>query len=62
MIGFFRAFSGGVGDAYLLDLIVDPNFRKLGVAGRLVEAVLATLPNNKSAAAVREEIAWRLEY
>ena len=28
----------------------------------LVEAVLATLPNNKSAAAVREEIAWRLEY
>ena len=28
----------------------------------LVETVLATLPNNKSAAAVREEIAWRLEY
>ena len=28
----------------------------------LVEAVLATLPNNPSAAAVREEIAWRLEY
>ena len=28
----------------------------------LVEAVLATLPDNKSAAAVREEIAWRLEY
>ena len=43
MVGFFRAFSDGVGDAYLLDLIVDPNFRKLGVAGRLVEAVLAEL-------------------
>lgn len=28
----------------------------------LVEAILATLPDNKSAAAVREEIAWRLEY
>ena len=28
----------------------------------LVEAILATLPDNKSAVAVREEIAWRLEY
>lgn len=28
----------------------------------LVEAILATLSDNKSAAAVREEIAWRLEY
>ena len=28
----------------------------------VVESVLATLPDNRSAAVVREEIAWRLEY
>ena len=43
MVGFFRALSDGVGDAYLLDLIVDPNFRKMGIAQSLAEAVLAEL-------------------
>lgn len=43
MVGFFRAFSDGVSDAYLLDLIVDPDFRGMGVARSLVEAVLAEL-------------------
>ena len=43
MVGFFRALSDGVSDAYLLDLIVDPGYRGMGVARALASAVLEDL-------------------
>ena len=43
MVGFFRAFSDGVSDAYLLDLIVDPAYRGMGVARALSAAILEDL-------------------
>lgn len=43
MVGFFRALSDGVGDAYLLDLVVEPSYRKMGIAHKLIKAILAEL-------------------
>ena len=31
MVGFFRALSDGVSDAYLLDLIVDPEYKGMEI-------------------------------
>ncbi len=43
MVGFFRALSDGVGDAYLLDLVVDPAFRGRGIGSALAGAVIGCL-------------------
>ncbi len=37
LIGFMRAFSDGVSDAYMLDLIVRNEYRKLGVGRNILE-------------------------
>lgn len=47
MVGFFRALSDGVSDAYLLDLIVDPQYRGRGIASALVKSVLDYLKAEK---------------
>lgn len=43
MVGFFRALSDGVSDAYLLDLIVEPSYRNRGIASELVRSILSEL-------------------
>jgi ribosomal protein S18 acetylase RimI-like enzyme len=43
MVGYFRALSDGVSDAYLLDLIVDPQYRRRGIAGELTARIVARL-------------------
>ena len=43
MVGFFRALSDGISDAYLLDLVVDPNYRGMGIGGQLTEKLLENL-------------------
>ena len=43
MVGFFRAFSDGISDAYLLDLIVEPSYRNRGIASSLLKAILSEL-------------------
>ena len=43
LVGFFRALSDGVSDAYLLDMFVRPEYRGRGIAGGLCRAVLACL-------------------
>ena len=47
MIGFFRALSDGISDAYLLDLVVDPAYRNNGIASKLTEAILSELRKSK---------------
>ncbi len=47
MVGFFRALSDGVSDAYLLDLIVDPNYRKQGIGSKLTSAITTKLKSDK---------------
>ena len=47
MIGFFRALSDGISDAYLLDLVVDPTYRNQGIAAKLTEAILTELRKSK---------------
>lgn len=37
LIGFMRAFSDGVSDAYMLDLVVRKEYRKHGVGRRILE-------------------------
>ena len=37
LIGFMRAFSDGVSDAYLLDLIVRKEYRKQGIGRKILE-------------------------
>lgn len=37
LIGFMRAFSDGVGDAYMLDLIVHRQYRRLGIGRKILE-------------------------
>ena len=37
LIGFMRAFSDGVSDAYLLDLVVRTEYRKLGIGRNILE-------------------------
>lgn len=36
LIGFMRAFSDGVSDAYMLDLVVTKAFRKLGIGRQIL--------------------------
>ena len=36
LVGFFRAISDGVGDAFLLDLLVHPSCRRRGIGEALV--------------------------
>ena len=43
MVGYFRALSDGVSDAYLLDLFVDPQYRRRGIAGELTARIVARL-------------------
>lgn len=43
MIGFFRALSDGVSDAYLVDLVVDPEYRRRGVASALTNTLVKRL-------------------
>jgi len=43
MVGFFRSLSDGVSDAYLVDLIVDPQYRRNGVATALTDALVKRL-------------------
>ena len=37
LIGFMRAFSDGVSDAYMLDLIVNKNYRRLGIGRKILD-------------------------
>lgn len=46
MVGFFRALSDGVSDAYLLDLFVDPQYRRRGIAGELTARIVAKLKSD----------------
>ncbi len=46
MVGFFRALSDGVSDAYLLDLFVDPEYRGRGIAGELAARIVAKLKSD----------------
>ena len=43
MVGFFRALSDGVSDAYLLDLFVDPKFRGRGIGEKLCREIVEKL-------------------
>ena len=43
LVGFFRALSDGVSDAYLLDLFVDPEYRGRGIGGELAARIIAKL-------------------
>lgn len=43
LVGFFRAISDGVGDAYLLDLFVSVKYRKLGIGRKLAQTLVASL-------------------
>lgn len=47
MVGFFRSFSDGVSDAYLLDLVVDPAYRGHGIGSMLTAAILNELKSAK---------------
>ncbi len=46
MVGFFRALSDGVSDAYLLDLFVDPEYRGRGIASELAARIVARLKSD----------------
>ena len=37
LIGFMRAFSDGVSDAYMLDLIVNKEYRRLGIGRKILD-------------------------
>ena len=37
LIGFMRAFSDGVSDAYMLDLVVRTEYRKLGIGRNILD-------------------------
>ena len=39
-VGMGRVLSDGVSDGYIQDLVVLPEFRKLGVGGKIVEALV----------------------
>ncbi|MBO4648254.1 MAG: GNAT family N-acetyltransferase [Lentisphaeria bacterium] len=43
LIGFMRAFSDGVSDAYLLDLIVQKEYRRLGIGRNILDRLTAYL-------------------
>ena len=42
-VGIGRALGDGVSDAYIQDVIVDPAFRRRGVGGKIVRALVAEL-------------------
>ena len=39
LIGFMRAFSDGVSDAYLLDLVVRTEYRKFGIGRNILDGL-----------------------
>ena len=43
LIGFMRAFSDGVSDAYMLDLVVTREYRKLGIGREILHRLAAYL-------------------
>ena len=43
LIGFMRAFSDGVSDAYMLDLVVRKDCRKLGIGREILERLAGYL-------------------
>ena len=43
LAGFFRALSDGVGDAYMVDLLVHPSYRKKGIGKALVKLLSSYL-------------------
>lgn len=43
LVGFMRALSDGVSDAYMLDLIVRNDYRKLGIGRSIVHALAGHL-------------------
>ena len=43
LAGFFRALSDGVGDAYMVDLLVHPSYRKRGIGKALVKLLSSFL-------------------
>lgn len=43
LVGFFRAISDGVGEAYLLELFVEQKHRRGGAGGALTAAIIAHL-------------------
>ena len=43
LAGFFRALSDGVGDAYMVDLLVHPSYRKRGIGQNLVKLLSSYL-------------------
>ena len=43
LIGFGRAVSDGASDAYIQDVVVDPDFRRRGIAGTMVRLLLREL-------------------
>lgn len=43
LIGFFRALSDGVGDAYMVDLLVHVSYRKKGIGKALVQLLTSYL-------------------
>ena len=43
LAGFFRALSDGVGDAYMVDLLVHPSYRKKGIGKALVKLLSSFL-------------------
>lgn len=43
LIGFMRAFSDGVSDAYLLDLVVSKEYRKQGIGREILHRLAAYL-------------------
>ena len=43
LIGMGRALSDGAGDAYIQDIVVDPDYRKQGIGGAIVKMLVAEL-------------------
>lgn len=43
LAGFFRALSDGIGDAYMVDLLVHPSYRKKGIGKALVQLLSSYL-------------------
>ena len=47
LIGFMRAFSDGVSDAYLLDLVVSKAYRRQGIGREILHRLAAHLEERK---------------
>ncbi len=47
MVGFARALSDGVSDAYIDEIIVDPSYRKLEIGTKLCGAIVEFLKGKK---------------